>query len=86
MAYEVVWHPKVKTDLAAIAKPDASHIIAKVGAYRVVYAVDHAERWVLVLHVRLRKDVYREELPSPPGAPPLMPGKQPAGGRSRHLG
>ena len=87
MAYEVVWHPKVKADLAAIAKPAAARIIAKVkehltqdpsgsgkplkglfkglyrlrvGAYRVIYAVDHVERRVLVLHVQHRKDAYRE--------------------------
>ena len=87
MAYEVVWHPKVKADLAAIAKPDAARIIARVkehltqnpsgtgmplkglfkglhrlrvGAYRVIYAIDHAERRVLVLHVQHRKDAYRE--------------------------
>lgn len=87
MAYEVAWHTKVRADLAAIAKPDASRIIAKakehltrdpsgsgkplkglfkglhrlrVGAYRVIYAIDHEERRVLVLHVQHRKDVYRE--------------------------
>jgi mRNA interferase RelE/StbE len=31
----------------------------RVGSYRVIYAVDHAERRVIVLHVKHRKEAYR---------------------------
>jgi mRNA interferase RelE/StbE len=31
----------------------------RVGVYRVIYAVDHAERRLIVLHVKHRKDAYR---------------------------
>jgi mRNA interferase RelE/StbE len=31
----------------------------RVGAHRVIYAVDHAERRVIVLHIKHRKDAYR---------------------------
>jgi len=31
----------------------------RVGVYRVVYAVDHKERRLLILHVKHRKDTYR---------------------------
>jgi len=31
----------------------------RIGAHRVIYAVDHAERRVIVLHVKYRKDAYR---------------------------
>jgi len=31
----------------------------RIGAHRVIYAVDHAERRVIVLHVKHRKDAYR---------------------------
>jgi mRNA interferase RelE/StbE len=31
----------------------------RVGSYRVIYAVDHAERRVIILHVKHRKEAYR---------------------------
>jgi mRNA interferase RelE/StbE len=31
----------------------------RVEAHRVIYAVDHAERKVIILHVKHRKDAYR---------------------------
>jgi mRNA interferase RelE/StbE len=87
LAYDVVWHEKVKGDLGALTKQDAARIVAKikehllrdpgsagkplkgvfkglfryrVGAYRVIYAVDHEERRLIVLHVKHRKDAYRD--------------------------
>ena len=31
----------------------------RIGVYRIIYAVDHAERRLIVLHVRHRKNAYR---------------------------
>ena len=31
----------------------------RVGSYRIIYAIDHPERRVLILHVRHRKDAYK---------------------------
>lgn len=31
----------------------------RVGVYRIIFAIDHAERRLLVLHVKHRKDAYR---------------------------
>jgi mRNA interferase RelE/StbE len=31
----------------------------RVGAYRIIFALDHAEHRVIVLHVKHRKDAYR---------------------------
>lgn len=89
MAYEVIWHEKVKGDLAPLKKDDIRGIIEavkerpvqdptglgkplkgefkgfyrfRVGVYRVVYAIDHAERRLIVLHVKHRKDAYRQDL------------------------
>jgi mRNA interferase RelE/StbE len=86
LAYDVIWHEKVKSDLTSLTKEDASRLIASVkdrlvrdpaglgkplkgilkglfrysvGPYRVIYAIDHAEHRVIVLHVKHRKDVYR---------------------------
>jgi mRNA interferase RelE/StbE len=86
LAYDVIWHEKVKADLGALTKQDASPILAKikehllpdpgaagkplkgvfkglykyrVGAYRIIFALDHAEHCVIVLHVKHRKDAYR---------------------------
>ena len=86
MAYDLVWHEKVKSDLASLTKEEASRVIAsvkdrlvrdpavlgkplkgilkglfryRVGPYRVIYAIDYAERRVIVLHVKHRKEAYR---------------------------
>jgi mRNA interferase RelE/StbE len=86
LAYDVIWHERIKSDLAALPKGDASRIILRVknalsrdpaalgkplkgvfkglfryriGSYRIIYALDHAERRVMVLHVKHRKDAYR---------------------------
>lgn len=86
MAYNVIWHEKVKADLGSLRKRDASCILAKikkhllpdpgvagkplkggfkglyrygVGAYRIIFAVDHAEHHVIVLHVKHREEAYR---------------------------
>jgi mRNA interferase RelE/StbE len=86
LAYDVIWHEKVKSDLASLTKEDASRIVSRVkdhllpdpaahgkplegvfkglfryrvGPYRVIYAVDHPERRVIVLHIKHRKEAYR---------------------------
>jgi len=86
LAYDVIWHEKVKADLGSLTKQDASRVLARikdqllpdpgaagkplkgafkglyryrVGAYRIIYAVDHAERRVIILHVKHRKAAYR---------------------------
>jgi mRNA interferase RelE/StbE len=86
LAYEVVWHDMVKSDLSSLTKDEAARVIAsvkdrlvrdpatlgkplkgilkglfryRVGPYRVIYAIDHAERRLIVLHVRHRKSAYR---------------------------
>jgi mRNA interferase RelE/StbE len=86
LAYDIVWHEKVKSDLASLTKEEALRVIAsvkdrlvrdpsvlgkplkgilkglfryRVGPYRVIYAIDHAEHRVIVLHVKHRKDAYR---------------------------
>jgi mRNA interferase RelE/StbE len=86
LAYDVIWHERVKEDLAALRKEDATRIIARikehlvqdplglskplkgifkglhrhrVGDYRIVFAVDHEKRRLLILHVKHRKDAYR---------------------------
>ncbi len=86
MAYDVIWHEKVKSDLASLTKEDASRIVSRVrnhllrdpsangkplkgvfkglfryrvGAYRIIYTIDHPGRCVMVLHVKHRKEVYR---------------------------
>jgi mRNA interferase RelE/StbE len=86
LAYDIIWHEKVKSDLASLTKDEASRIVSRVkdhllrdptahgkplkgvfkglfryrvGPYRVIYAIDHAEHRVIVLHVKLRKDAYR---------------------------
>lgn len=86
MAYDLVWHEKVKNDLASLTKEDASRIITRirtllvddptglgkplkgvfkglfryrVGDFRVIFAIDHAEHRVIVLHIKHRKDAYR---------------------------
>jgi len=83
LAYDVIWHEKVKADLGALTKQDASRILAKikehllpdpgaagtplrgifkglyryrVGAYRIIFAVDHAEHRVIGLHGQARLD------------------------------
>ena len=86
MAYDIIWHGKVKADLGSLTKKDASRIVARVknhlihdpaglgkplkgvfkglfryrvGAWRVIYAVDHTAHHLIILHVRHRKNVYR---------------------------
>lgn len=86
MAYDVIWHEKVKSDLSSLTKEEAARVIAsvkdrlvrdpaglgkplkgilkglfryRVGPYRVTYAIDHAERRVIILHVKHRKEAYR---------------------------
>lgn len=86
MAYELVWHENVKSDLSSRTKDEAARGIAsvkdrlvrdpaglgkplkgilkglvryRVGPCRVIYAIDHAERRVIVLHVKHRKEAYR---------------------------
>ena len=86
MAYEVVWHEKVKSDLSSLTKEETARVIAsvkdrlvrdpaglgkplkgilkglfryRVGLYRVIYAIDHAEHRVIILHVKHRKNAYR---------------------------
>jgi mRNA interferase RelE/StbE len=82
LAYDVVWHERVKEDLAALRKEDAERIIAgikerlvqdplglskplkgifkglqrhRVGDYRIVFAVDHEKRRLIILHVKHRR-------------------------------
>jgi len=31
----------------------------RIGSYRVIYAIDHTERRVMILHIRHRKNAYR---------------------------
>jgi len=86
LAYDLIWHEKIKSDLASLTKDDASRIITRVktllvqdpgvlgkplkgvfkgffryrvGNFRVIFAIDHAEHRVIVFHIRHRKDAYR---------------------------
>jgi len=86
LAFELIWHEKVKADLGSLGKEEASRIIFRikerltddparsgkplkgifkgllsfrVGSYRVLYAIDHAERRVIILHIKHRKNAYR---------------------------
>jgi mRNA interferase RelE/StbE len=82
LVFDVIWHERVKEDLAALRKEDAARIIARikerlvqdplglskplkgifkglhrhrVGDYRIVFAVDHEKRRLIILHVKHRR-------------------------------
>jgi mRNA interferase RelE/StbE len=86
LAYDLIWHERVKQDLASLKKEDAARIIARVnvrlvqdplgmskplkgifkglhryriGDYRIVFAIDHEKRRLIILHLKHRKNTYR---------------------------
>jgi mRNA-degrading endonuclease RelE of RelBE toxin-antitoxin system len=86
LAYDLIWHERVKQDLASLRKQDAARIIAgikerlvhdplglskplkdifkglhryRIGDTRIVFAIDHEKRRLIILHIKHRKNAYR---------------------------
>jgi mRNA interferase RelE/StbE len=55
---------RLANDPAAVGKPLKGVFKGlfryRVGPYRIVYAIDHTERRIMILHVRHRKDAYKK--------------------------